>query len=89
MNLIDVNVDSAFINKSRNKIDVIESNLNKKSVFDHNNILTEDETKLLSKGLKFGIKDKKFNYFEILTRFEECAQSLSPIKINEKQIKKK
>ena len=81
--MIDVNVDSAFIKKSRNKTDIIETNLNKKSVFDQNNILTEDETKLLSKGLKFGIRDEKFNYFEILTGFEECAQNLSSIKINE------
>ena len=29
--LIDVNVDSAFINKLRNKIDIIETNLNTKN----------------------------------------------------------
>ena len=31
---------------------------------------------LLGKGLKYGIQNRNFNHFEILTRFEELAQNL-------------
>ncbi len=39
--------------------------------------LTEVDTCVLEKGLKFGIRNKKINQFEILARFEELAQSLN------------
>ncbi len=39
----------------------------------------------LEKGLKFGIRNKKINQFEILARFEELAQSLNEEEIVEEQ----
>ena len=38
-----------------------------------NRRLTSTEISLLSKGLKYGIKNKKINEFELLTRFEYLA----------------
>jgi hypothetical protein len=39
-------------------------------------ILITNETSALKKDLKFGIKNKKIDTYEILARFEELAQSL-------------
>jgi len=39
----------------------------------------------LEKGLKFGIRNKKINQFEIIARFKELAQSLNEEEIVEKQ----
>ena len=39
-------------------------------------MLEEDEIDLLSKGLKYGVHNRNFNHFEILTRFEELAEKL-------------
>jgi len=44
--------------------------------------LTEVETSVLNKGLKFGIKNKKIDTYEMMTRFEELAQSLNWLEIN-------
>lgn len=43
--------------------------------------LSQAETRLLSKGLKFGIYEKKVDTYEILARFEQLAQSLQYLKI--------
>ena len=40
------------------------------------------ETNVLKKGLKFGIKNKKIDTYEIISRFEELAQSLNWLEIN-------
>ena len=40
------------------------------------------ETNVLNKGLKFGIKNKKIDTYEIISRFEELAQSLNWLEIN-------
>ena len=39
-------------------------------------VLNQAESQLLSKGLKYGIYTKKVDTFEILSRFEQLAQSL-------------
>jgi hypothetical protein len=49
-----------------------------------NRVLSETETKVLSKGLKYGIKNKRVDTYELLSRFEELAQSLNNKKIVEK-----
>ena len=46
--------------------------------------LNETESQLLSKGLKYGIKAKKVDKFEILARFEELAASLYHLPIYKK-----
>ena len=48
----------------------------RQTVFDLSKSLDEKEINLLGKGLKFGIQNRNFNHFEILTRFEELAQNL-------------
>jgi len=40
------------------------------------------KTNVLNKGLKFGIKNKKIDTYEIISRFEELAQSLNWLEIN-------
>lgn len=49
-----------------------------------NRTLSNEETLLLSKGLKYGIKSKSTNTFEILARFEEFAESMDYLPIAEK-----
>lgn len=46
--------------------------------------LTEIEETALSKGLKFGIRSKNVNQYEILARFEELAQNLNRLEITDK-----
>jgi len=43
--------------------------------------LTQTEHDVLTKGLKYGIRDKKVDEYEILSRFEELAQHLNRHKI--------
>ena len=70
-------MNTKFVNKNRNNIEKVEEIVNKKSIFNiSNKILTPIETKVLEKGLKYGIKNKKIDKYEILTRFETLAQSL-------------
>ena len=77
--LNDINVNPAFITDRRDR-----SNSNSpKLVFDLSNTLDNKEINLLSKGLKFGIQNRNFNHFEILTRFEELAQGLKNEKIRD------
>jgi hypothetical protein len=74
---INMNVNSSNINNERNSINIIESISNRQNIFNlSNRTLTEVEERVLNKGLKFGIKNKKVDTFEILTRFEILAQSL-------------
>jgi len=75
---ININVDSTFINKRRNNIEATESITNKQSIFNlSKRVLNPSETSVLEKGLKYGIKNKKVDKFEILARFEQLAQSLN------------
>ena len=60
-----------------------------KPVFDLSNLLDKDEIELLGKGLKFGIKNKNFNQFEILTRFEEFAQNMKNEEISKEILKER
>ena len=46
--------------------------------------MTPLETKALSLGLKYGIKAKRINEYEILARFEELAQSLNRMEVKDK-----
>ena len=71
-------VDSNFVNKKRNRVDKVEEFVDKETVFNlSSRKLTEIELRVLSKGLKYGIKSKRINKFEILSRFEMLAQSLN------------
>ena len=45
-------------------------------VFDFLNLLDKNEIELLGKGFKYGLKNRNFNKFEVLARFEEFVQSL-------------
>ena len=56
-----------------------------------NRPLNEIEKRVLSKGLRFGIKSRKIDTYEILTRFELVAQYIDSksLKINNEQIDKK
>jgi len=80
-------VDSKHINKRRNKLQEIEKYEEVDSIFNlsKTKILNSVEKRVLSKGLKFGISCKKVNEFEILARFEELAQSLDYLEINDAQ----
>jgi ribosomal protein L19E len=53
-----------------------------------NRTLSEIETQVLNKGLKYGIKNKRINKFEIITRFEMLAQSINkfPLKPDESNL---
>ena len=56
----------------------MDKTVDQKTVFNlSNRELNDMEMKVLSKGLKFGIKSKRINKFEILSRFEMLAQSLN------------
>lgn len=80
------NVNCNNINKKRNNIDKTESILNSKSIFNFSKRkLTEIETSVLNKGLKFGIKNRKIDSYELISHFEELAQSLDWIEINPTQ----
>jgi hypothetical protein len=46
--------------------------------------LTETEEEVLSKGLAFGIKNKKVDCYELLARFEVLAQTMNRFEIAEK-----
>ena len=72
MNTNDLLVNSQFNNNTAEEILLHTAN----PVFDLSNSLDNDEIGLLGKGLKYGIKKRTFNKFEILTRFEELAQNL-------------
>jgi hypothetical protein len=65
--------------------DQVESNLNLS--VDVINIskteLNEKEVKLLSKGLKFAVKDKKTDTYDILTNFELTCQQLNNLIVSE------
>ena len=80
--LNDINVNPIFVTqRGRNNLIIEESG--PKIVFDCSKKLDNDEINLLSKGLKFGIQNRNFNHFEILTRFEELAQNLKNEKIRD------
>lgn len=62
----------------------------KDAIFNFSNYeLSQIETQLLSKGLKFGIYEKKVDTFEILSRFELFAQSFDKLNIVEKHDERK
>ena len=77
------NINNQNINTRRNNIDKKEAIVNQKSIFNFSNRrLTDVETSVLNKGLKFGIKNRKIDTYEIMARFEELAQSLNWLEIN-------
>ena len=73
----DIIVNPQFVNRRRNNMEKAELEPSFKPVFDLSGILDEEEKKLLGKGLKYGIKNKNFNQFEILARFEEFAENIT------------
>ena len=76
-------IDSKFVNKRRNNIEKIEELSNKQSIFNYSSkLLSAIETRILEKGLKYGIKNKKVDKYEILARFEQLAQTLNKLEIN-------
>jgi hypothetical protein len=76
------NINSENINMRRNKINKNEAILNASSIFNFSKrTLSTTETNVLNKGLKFGIKNKKVDSYEIFARFEELAQSLNWIEM--------
>ena len=69
------------ITMRRNKANIELENT--KSIFNFSSrTLSTVETNVLNKGLKFGIKNKKIDTYEIISRFEELAQSLNWLEIN-------
>ena len=79
-------IDSKFINKDRRGINKRENVEMADPIFNlSSKHLNDNESRLLSKGLKFGIKAKKVDTFEILARFEELAGSLNYLPIAEKE----
>ena len=76
LNTNEISVNSQFVNMRRNNIDHEILLPTFKPVFDLSDSLENDEIELLGKGLKYGIKKRNFNKFEILTRFEEFAHNL-------------
>ena len=78
------NINSILVDSSRNNLDSINLYSNKKRIYNESNRkLTQPEIDLLNKGLKFGIRDKKVNEFELLSRFELLSQRLHSHKIAE------
>ena len=68
-------VNSTFIDMSRRGIDKRESVHMADPIFNLSSRKLDDiETRLLSKSLRYGVKAKQVNAFEILARFEEFAQ---------------
>lgn len=84
LGVIDI-PDDRHVSKRRGGLDKVEEVDMADAIFNlSTRELTDLETRVLSKGLKFGIKAKKVDTFEILTRFELLAESLDflPIKEN-------
>jgi hypothetical protein len=86
--MINLKVEYKNVNKDRNRVSKMEDILGDKVYNISKHLLTKEEKDVLSKGLKFGIKPKKADRFEILSRFEVCAQKLDKfdIKANESDI---
>ena len=72
----DISVNPQFQNMRLNNIEQQILLPTYQPVFDFSNLLDKNEIELLGKGLKYGLKNRKFNQFEILARFEEFVQSL-------------
>ena len=78
--IADKNVD-----KRRNNIEEVEQTNTADAIFNlSDRTLSPIEENVLNKGLKFGIKNKKIDQYEILARFEDLAQSLDKLEIAEK-----
>lgn len=76
-------VDCRNITNTRQHKNKIKTSIeDKESIFNlSSRILTSTEKRVLSKGLRFGIKSKKVDTFELLARFEQLAQSLDRLEI--------
>ena len=72
----DILVNPQFTNMGHDNIEEPTLLPTFQPVFDLSNLLEKNEIELLGKGLKYGLKNKNFNQFEILARFEEFAQNL-------------
>ena len=79
-------IDSSFVNMSRNNIDKRETAKLADPIFNlSSRELNETEKRVLSKGLKFGIRPKRVDKLDILTKFEDFAQSFSWLSSEEKK----
>ena len=75
-------INNNNFNTLRNKIDEIEAILKEETIYNYSKReLNAHATSALNKGLKFGIKNRKIDIYEILHRFEELAQSMDWIQI--------
>ena len=82
---IQQQIKTQFVNKRRQRIDKREAVKLAEPIFNLSSWeLSETETRLLSKGLKFGIKAKRVDEFEILARFEVLTKSLDYLEISDK-----
>jgi hypothetical protein len=74
-------VNSRFINKNRNNIEQIEEIADREVIYNYSSrTLNEIENSVLKKGLKYGIRSKKTDEYEILARFEQLAQYFNDMK---------
>jgi hypothetical protein len=74
-------VNIRFINKNRNNIEQIEEIADREVIYNYSSrTLNDIESSVLKKGLKYGIKTKKTDEYEILARFEQLAQYFKDMK---------
>ena len=73
-------INANFINKEHNGISRVEKSIDADTVVNKSKrALSETELTVLKKGLKYGIKSKRIDKFEILSRLEMLAQSLKQL----------
>ena len=78
-NINDQNVDKRRNGTSKNELnDCADSIFNLSS-----RTLSEIEKQVLNKGLRYGIRERKINEYELLARFEELAQTMNGFTIVE------
>jgi len=71
------------VNKRRGKVDKAGFLDDVKTIYNlSSRTLNSAEERVLSRGLKYGICNKKVDTYELLARFEELAQSLHKLEIN-------
>ena len=81
-----IRINTNNIDMSRNNISKIEAIDSVPTIFNYSKReLSELETNILKKGLKFGITNRKVDEYEILARFEELAETLDKLEIAYKE----
>ena len=79
-----IRVNILNVNRNRNGVGEIEVADNAKIIYNlSSRELSELETRVLEKGLKYGIRETKVNEYEILARFEQLAYTLNSLTIKE------